>query len=265
MPVPTACPECNSEHISKMGFGTQRVEQELSELMPNAKILRMDTDTTSAKNSYYNLLSTFRNREADILLGTQMVTKGHDFPAVTLVGVLLADASLYLDDYRSTERTFAMLTQVIGRAGRADKEGEAIIQTSNPDHECIQLACEQNFDAFYKNEIRLRKQLRFPPFCDIALITLSSSNEKELLKACELLSKKFNELVSGEYNDIPIIAFGPFEAPVYKVENKYRMRMVIKCSANKRTRQMFSEILKYFSASGVNGLTLSVDINPTNL
>lgn len=265
MPTPTTCPECNSEHLARVGYGTQRVEQELSELLPNARILRMDTDTTSTKNAYEELLSTFRSGDADVLLGTQMVTKGHDFPSVTLVGVLLADSSLYLDDYRATERTFAMLTQVIGRAGRADKEGEAIIQTSNPDHECIRLACSQDYESFYKNEIRLRKQLRFPPFCDIALFTLTSRNENELLKASAILSKRFTELTKSEYCDLPLVTYGPFEAPVYKVENKYRMRMVVKCRLNKRSRALFSALLKEFSKSGAKELNLSVDFNPSNL
>ena len=265
MPVPTTCPSCQSEHIARMGYGTQRIEQELSELLPTANILRMDTDTTSAKNAYEELLGKFRRREADILLGTQMVTKGHDFPAVTLVGVLLADASLYLDDYRAAERTFAMLTQVIGRAGRADKEGEAIIQTNNPDNDCIRLACKQDYERFYENEIRLRKQLRFPPFCDIALMTLSSNDEKELMKASGILSKNFETLAKGEYSDLPLMTFGPFEAPVYKVDNKYRMRMVVKCKLNKRSRAMFSALLSDFSRSGAKGLNLSIDFNPSSL
>ena len=265
LPLPSVCPSCNSEHLARMGFGTQKVEQELGMLMPDAKILRMDTDTTGEKSSYEKLLGQFRRHEADVLLGTQMVTKGHDFPDVTLVGVLLADSSLYLDDYRAAERTFAMLTQVIGRAGRGKKSGTAVIQTNNPDNECIKLACAQDYKAFYQSEIRLRKLLVFPPFCDIALLTLTSSDEKELVSSSALLAKKLSEEIKGKYSDLPFVVYGPFEAPVYKVENKYRMRMVIKCSANKRTRQMFSEILKYFSASGVNGLTLSVDINPTNL
>ena len=264
-PTPTICPECGSVHLARMGYGTQRIEQELGELLPSAKILRMDTDTTSTKNAYEELLGTFRSQNADILLGTQMVTKGHDFPSVTLVGVLLADASLYLDDYRAAERTFSMLTQVIGRAGRANKEGEAIIQTSNPEHECIRLACSQNYDAFYQNEIRLRRQLKFPPFCDIALMTLTSADEKELARASTQLSQKFNEAVTGEYKDLPIVAFGPFEAPVYKVENKYRMRMVIKCRLNKRSRAMFSAILKNFSKSGARNISLSIDFNPSTL
>ena len=225
----------------------------------------MDTDTTGEKSSYEELLGKFRRHEADVLLGTQMVTKGHDFPDVTLVGVLLADSSLYLDDYRAAERTFAMLTQVIGRAGRAKKEGVAVIQTNNPDNECIKLACAQDYKAFYQSEIKLRKLLTFPPFCDIALLTLTCSEEKELFKASGILSAKLSELVRGEYSDVPLVVFGPFEAPVYKVENKYRMRMVLKCRANKRCRAMLSDILKYFGSAKANKLSLSVDINPTNL
>ena len=179
--------------------------------------------------------------------------------------MLLADASLYLDDYRAAERTFAMLTQVIGRAGRSSKSGIAVIQTNNPDNECIRLACAQDYDAFYQSEIRLRKLLVFPPFCDIALLTLTSPDENELLKASRLMAGKLGEYLGGEYSDIPIVTYGPFEAPVYKVENKFRMRMVLKCRSDKRTRAMLSELLKYFSGSGVNGLSLSVDINPTNL
>jgi primosomal protein N' (replication factor Y) len=248
-----------------MGYGTQRVEQELGMLMPDARVLRMDTDTTTAKSSYDTLLGKFRRHEADVLLGTQMVTKGHDFPDVTLVGVLLADFSLYLDDYRAAERTFAMLTQVIGRAGRSKKKGTALIQTNNPDNECIRLACAQDYKAFYESEIKIRKLLVFPPFCDIALLTLTSHDEKELLKASTLLAEKISEYMKGEYSDLPLVVYGPFEAPVYKVEGKYRMRMVIKCRINKRSREMFSDVLKYFSGSGARGLSLSVDINPTNL
>ena len=265
MPLPTVCPSCSSEHLAKMGYGTQRIEQELGALLPSSTVLRMDTDTTGEKSAYEELLGKFRRHEADVLLGTQMVTKGHDFPDVTLVGVLLADSSLYLDDYRASERTFAMLTQVIGRAGRAKKEGVAVIQTNNPDNECIKLACAQDYTAFYKSEIKLRKLLVFPPFCDIALLTLTSAYENELVKASGILASKLSELVKGDYSDVPLVVFGPFEAPVYKVENKYRMRMVLKCRANKRCREMLCEILKFFGSAKVNKLSLSIDINPTNL
>ena len=265
IPLPMVCPECGNEHLTKMGYGTQRVEQELTSLLPLSRIIRMDTDTTTTKSAYEKMLGQFRAREADVLLGTQMVTKGHDFPAVTLVGVLSADSSLYLDDYRAAERTFAMLTQVIGRAGRSDREGEAIIQTSNPDHECIRLACEQNYEEFYNREIRLRKELCFPPFCDIAVISLSSALENELTKTSALLTTQISELTKKSFSDIPLVIFGPFEAPVYKVENKYRLRMVIKCRLNKRSREFFSTIIKNFAKINNRSVSISVDFNPSSI
>ena len=265
IPLPMVCPECGDEHLTKMGYGTQRVEQELTSLLPLSRIIRMDTDTTSTKSSYEKMLSQFRSHEADVLVGTQMVTKGHDFPAVTLVGVLSADASLYLDDFRAAERTFAMITQVIGRAGRSDKEGEAIIQTLNPHHECIQLACEQNYEEFYNREIQLRKELCFPPFCDIAVIALSSTLEHELQKVSALLTEKISVLSKKSFPDVPLMVFGPFEAPVYKVENKYRLRTVIKCRLNKRSREFFSALLKEFAKANSKIVNISIDFNPSSL
>ena len=264
-PLPKTCPECGSEHISFVGYGTQRVEQDLSGLLPNARILRMDTDTTAKKNAYGELLGTFRRHEADVLLGTQMVTKGHDFPDVTLVGILLADASLYLDDFRAAERTFALLTQVIGRAGRAKKAGRAIIQTNNPDHDIIRLACKQDYESFFAREIKLRKILSFPPFCDIVLLNIVSESETELALACKRLYDDFRTSAMKDYADLPMVVFGPFEAPVYRVDGKYRMRMVIKCRLNKRTRSLFSGLLTDFSRRAKGKTTLAIDFNPTNL
>ncbi len=266
MPLPKECPECKSEHLIRMGYGTQRVEQELSLLLPDAKILRMDTDTTQNKNSYRELLGKFRRHEADILLGTQMVTKGHDFPDVTLVGVLLADASLYYDDYRAEERTFALLTQVIGRAGRRDKPGRAIIQTNNPDHEVIDLASKQDYETFYKRTIRLRRALTFPPYCDIVLLTVTGKLEPEVLKASNKMNEMLRALTGSEkYADLPFIIFGPFEAPVYRVDGKYRMRSVVKCKLNSKSRRLFAQLLTEFPAAGANAPTLSIDFNPTSL
>ncbi len=265
MPVPKTCPDCGSEHIAFMGYGTQRVEQELSELLTGAKILRMDTDTTATKSSYDELLGKFRRHEADVLLGTQMVTKGHDFPDVTLVGVLLADSSLYLDDYRAAERTFAMLTQVIGRAGRAKKAGYAIIQTNNPDHEIIKLAKAQDYDSFFAREIKLRKLLEFPPFCDIALLTIVSQSESELAMAAKRIYDEFRILATKDYPDLPFVVFGPFEAPVYKVDEKFRMRLVIKCRLTAKCRELFARILTKFGIEAKSKLSLSIDFNPTNL
>lgn len=265
MPLPKECPNCHSEHLARMGFGTQRVEEELQTLLPKANILRMDTDTTTTKFAYDELLGRFRAHEADVLLGTQMVTKGHDFPDVTLVGVLLADASLYLDDYRAAERTFAMLTQVIGRAGRADKEGMAIIQTNNPDSEVIRLASAQDYESFYEREIRLRKLLTFPPFCDIALLTVTGSYETELLRATTLMAQMIKEMAEGDYKDVTLVTFGPFEAPVYRVDNKFRMRMVLKCKLTRRTLAMLAELLSTFGQRVSKKVTLSIDFNPSNL
>ncbi len=265
MPLPRLCPTCSSEHLARMGFGTQRVEEELQKLLPAARILRMDTDTTSSKFTYDTMLAKFREHGADVLLGTQMVTKGHDFPNVTLVGVLLADSSLYLDDYRAGERTFAMLTQVIGRAGRGEREGLAVIQTCNPDSEVIRLACAQDYESFYEREIRLRKLLLFPPFCDIALLTLTGSVEPELLKATRRLSEELASLATTEYTDVTLVTFGPFEAPVYRVDNRYRMRMVVKCKQNKRTLAFFSQLLTTFSSKVDKRISLSIDFNPSGL
>lgn len=262
---PETCPECSSPHLLRMGFGTQRLERDLKELLPDARVLRMDADTTSAKFAYDKMLGEFRRHEADILLGTQMVTKGHDFPDVALAGVLLADASLYLDDYRANERTFALLTQVIGRAGRRSAVGHAVIQTNNPDNDVIRQAVAQDYESFFENEIRLRRLLIFPPYCDIALLSLTSANEKELGAAAVSLAARLHGLLEGEYNDVPTVIFGPFEAPVYRVDNKYRMRMVIKCRLNRRSRALFAQLLTENSKSGSGTPLLSVDFNPSSL
>ena len=225
----------------------------------------MDTDTTSSKHAYENMLSDFRSHKADLLLGTQMVTKGHDFPDVTLVGILNADASLYLNDFRAHEKTFSMLTQVIGRAGRADKEGLALIQTTDPDNDVIRLACAQDYKTFYKSEIRTRKLLSFPPFCDVVLLTLSGTEESAVMRESRALSDMLKNMSAGGYRDVPLVCFGPFEAPVYKVDGRYRMRMIIKCKLNRRSRAMLDEIYKTFGKKSRQAPALSIDINPSSL
>ncbi len=265
-PLPRACPECGSEHLGHMGFGTQKIEEELGTLFPSARILRMDADTTASKSAYDDMLGAFRRHEADILLGTQMVTKGHDFHNVTLVGVLLADASLYLDDYRAAARTFAMLTQVIGRAGRGRLAGRAIIQTSNPDSEVIRLACAQEYPAFFDREIRLRRLLCFPPVCDIALLTVSGTLETEVLLAAKRLSEEINALrASDAFRETELVTFGPFEAPVYRVDNRYRMRMIVKCKLTKSTLEFFHTVLCRLGSGLHHRLSVSIDLNPSNL
>ncbi len=262
--LPEVCPSCKAEHFRFMGCGTQQAEEALSKRLPGARILRMDMDTTTGKNSHSEILEKFRKGEADILLGTQMVTKGHDFSAVTLVGVMNADSSLHLDDFRASEKTFSMLTQVVGRAGRGKDAGVAVVQTSNPDSSVIRLAAKQDYKTFYEQEIKLRRALVFPPFCDIAVITLSGTDEALLGAGSIRLSERVKELLSEEFSDVEAVVFGPFEAPVYKVQNTCRMRLVIKCRLNKRTREFIGGLLCEFGKK-VPKLTISADLNPSSL
>ncbi|MBQ7714798.1 MAG: primosomal protein N' [Clostridia bacterium] len=264
--VPDVCPYCHAENFRYLGCGTQQVEESIGKLVPGAKVLRMDMDTTGTKFSHERILDKFRKGSANVLLGTQMVAKGHDFPKVTLVGVMGADSSLYIEDYRGAERTFSMLTQVIGRAGRrGGEEGVAVVQTLNPDSDVIRDAAVQNYRAFFNREIKLRRELVFPPFCDIILLTLSSSDEAFLSAAAIKLSERLKELLSGEYRDVKYQAFGPFENPVYKVQNVCRLRIVIKCRVGKRVRKMLALVKSEFGKGGKKKATLGVDINPNSI
>ena len=259
--LPEKC-SCGERHFNFVGFGTQRIEEELSEDFKSVSTLRLDADTTTSKLSYEQILGSFKNKEAQVLIGTQMVTKGHNFPYVTLVGVVMADTMLYTSDYRAAERTFSMLTQVIGRAGRAKDRGVAIIQTNSPNDQTIQLAREQDYDAFYENEIQIRKAYEFPPFCDIALFTVSSAFEhvleKEVDKLIKSLKRELTEL------KVPIKAYGPFEAPIYKSNGIYRKRILIKCKLNNKLRQVFSQAYIDFTRSN-DKVHLSIDFNPSNI
>ena len=258
--TPKTCPSCSADKLSFLGFGTQKLESELNKYLPDMPLMRMDADTTQGKLAYDRMLEDFRAGNADILLGTQMVAKGHDFPRVTLVGVVLADTSLYVSDFRASERTFSLLTQVIGRAGRAADEGIAVIQTFSPMNEIIRLACKQDYDSFYKGEIAIRRELSYPPFCDMVQLTLTADGEQELFRASKELSDKIKKKISADYGELPFVVFGPFEAQVYKLNEKYRMRMVVKCKLTSRSRALFGELLREFATD--RGATLSVDLNP---
>ncbi len=263
--VPDVCPQCGGAHLLFHGYGTQRVEDELAALSPAPRVIRMDMDTTQTKFAHEELLGRFRRGEADVLLGTQMVAKGHDFPDVTLVGVINADSALYLDDYRAAERTFAMLTQVIGRAGRADAPGTAVVQTMHPTSDVLTLAANQDYKSFYQREIRLREALVFPPFCDIAVVTLASRDEALLASAAVRLREWVRDAVSGAYSDVKMIVFGPFDAPIYRVQGVCRSRLVIKCRLNRRSRAFLSALLTEFGRGAGRRLTVSADLNPNTL
>ena len=264
--VPDKCPSCGAENFRYVGCGTQKVEEEITNVIPGAKVIRMDMDTTGAKFSHAQIIEKFREGEANVLLGTQMVAKGHDFPKVTLVGVMGADSSLYIEDFRGRERTFSMLTQVIGRAGRrGGEESVAVVQTLNPDSGVIRDAAIQDYRRFFDREISVRRSLSFPPFCDIVLLTLASSDEALLSASAVRLSERLREMLSKDYSDIVYQAFGPFENPIYKLQNVCRMRIVIKCRVNRRVRAMLSELLCEFGKNGKKRFTMSVDINPNSI
>lgn len=260
--LPDKCPSCGSEHLNRKGFGTQLVAEELSETFPKARILRMDADAAAGKFSHETILDAFRNHEADILIGTQMVTKGHNFPDVTLVGVVNADAALYLDDFRATERTFDLLTQVIGRAGRGVRPGRAVLQTYSPDNDTIILSAKQDYESFFDGAIKLRKQLVFPPYCDFILLSVTGEDEPEVLSTTLKLDARLKELFASEFSDSPAYVFGPMEAPVYKVNNVFRMRILLKCSAGKRMREMIRLLLAEFAKGKAS---VGADINPSSI
>lgn len=260
--VPEKCPECGSEFFHFTGAGTQKLEEEIKLLFPKAKILRLDADSTGTKDSYSNLLTAFANGEYDIMIGTQMVAKGLDFPNVTVVGVIGADRALYSDDYRGYERTFALLTQVVGRAGRAENKGIAVIQTNDTDNNIITLAQSQDYDAFFKEEILNRKLMIYPPYCDICMIYVQSMDSNIARETINEIFTNIRQLVAGDYNDVKLIILGPSPATVPKVNNKYRYRIIIKAKNNSRFREM---IRKASDIKLKKDTYVGVDINPENI
>ena len=249
-----ACPVCGGI-MKHVGTGTQKVEEELRELFPEAGILRMDADTASG--GHEAILSRFEKERIPILLGTQMVAKGLDFENVTLVGVLSADLSLYVDNYRAAERTFNLLTQVVGRAGRGGKQGRAIIQTYTPGNDVIRCAAEQDYDSFYQSEVRMRRLRRCPPFADLFVFTVSGTEEGSVLRAAAGARERLRQVFPGEE------VLGPAPAPVLKLNNRFRYRLLLVGKNDKATRDRISWLLKEFANDRANrGLNIFVDCNP---
>ncbi len=263
VPFTDTCPECGSHDVRYSGTGTQKIEDELSTVLPQAKILRMDADSTMGRYSHENKLKDFADGKYDILLGTQMVAKGLDFENVTLVGVINADQQLNNDDFRSQERTFDLLTQVVGRAGRGKYDGTAVIQTCNPENDVIRIAAKQDYEAFFNDEIKTRKMLIYPPYCDICLIGFVGISETKVKTASQKFADALKLKLDGEYKDLKIIALGPMTARVSKISNKFRYRLILKCRNSKHFRQMMSELLK--EAGSYNDVSVYIDINPENI
>ena len=254
--APDACPMCGGI-MKHVGTGTQKVEEELRQLFPETGILRMDADTVS--QGHEKILRQFAREKVPILLGTQMVAKGLDFENVTLVGVLAADLSLYVDNYRSAERTFSLLTQVVGRAGRGTKEGRAVIQTYTPENDVIQCAARQDYRGFYEGEIRMRRLRRYPPFADLFTLTVSGTEEGDVLRSAVRVRERLRQLFADQ-PDTEVL--GPAPAPVLKLNNRYRYRLTLVGRNDKATREKLSWLLKEFANDRANrGLNLFVDCN----
>ena len=257
------CPECGSTYIRYFGGGTQKVEEEIERLFPGATTIRMDVDTTSGKNSHSEILNKFEKEKIDILIGTQMVTKGLDFPDVTLVGVITADTILNIDDFRSQERTFSILEQVTGRAGRAEKLGRSVIQTYSPENKAIEYMCAHNYEDFYREELSVRKIMWYPPFCQIVSVIFSGANEQSVSKCAKFFAKSLAPLSDIKQKTQVL---GPIPAYVSKVKNKYIYRLLIKCE----NCDDISDILinaqeKCRKNANYENITVVIDKNPNSL
>lgn len=257
--VPQECPQCGSEHIQFIGSGSERVEEELHRTFPEARVARLDRDSVSTKGSFEHLLQSFRAGEIDILVGTQMIAKGHDIANVTLVGIVLADIGLSMPDFRASERTFQLLTQAAGRAGRGSLPGHVVIQTLNPDHYAIRLATEHDYEAFYRKEIEFRKWLRYPPFAALANVVLRSEKQEEALRFSTELERLLKPAPEG------VKVLGPAEAPVAKVKAEYRYQLLLKASKRTVLREILAQLRNYAAEHNWPATSLVIDMDPLSL
>ena len=266
MPVPAVCPSCGEPFLCFAGHGTQKAEEELARLFPEARILRMDADSMTRRSSYDKKLGDFAAGLYDIMIGTQMVAKGFDFERVTLVGVLLADQALYSDDFRSYERAFSLLTQVVGRSGRGKSRGRAIIQTITPENPVIDMAASQDYRKFYRNEIILRKAMLYPPFADLCMVGFVGSRDEEVSRAAGNFLERLKYYTQRDYSDVPIRVLGPSPASVKKVSGRYRYKIILKCRNNARFREMMHLLLcESGSDPQSKEVTTFADLNPENV
>lgn len=258
------CPSCGYARLRPYGFGTEKLEQDLGALFPDARVARMDTDSTRKKGQAFKILRKFSNHEIDILVGTQMITKGYDFPMVTLVGIIAADLSLGFPDFRAGERTFQILAQVAGRAGRGEKRGRVVIQTFNPEHYAISAATGHNFKLFFEKERELRSQLGYPPFSHLAVVRLKGNSEKKTSEAAHNVVRN----IKGVLNRWPkrgkeLQVLGPVEAPISRLKGKYRWQILIKSKSVSLLQILLNEIeTRSKSFLQPNGVQLVLDIDP---
>lgn len=256
--APKRCPECSSKYIGRFGLGTEQVEERINELFPQAGVLRMDMDTTRGKGDYEHILSAFADGEADILVGTQMIVKGHDFPNVTLVGIIAADLSLFSSDYMASERTFQLITQAAGRAGRGETKGEVVIQTYSPKEMCIQTAMHQDYEEFYRNEISYRALMSYPPVCNMCAILISHKSEEKADRVAADIGKRIeNSKIKG------LAVMGPAKASVSKIKDIYRNIIYIKHEDSSIIIKTEDAVLKYISmVEDYSDVSVQFDYNP---
>ncbi|MBR4627093.1 MAG: primosomal protein N' [Ruminococcus sp.] len=258
----SVCPTCGSQHLKSMGFGTQKLEEELSVFFPEARVLRMDADTTFSRYSYEKGFNAFRNGEYDIMIGTQMIGKGLDFPNVTLVGVLSVDKALYAGDFRSYERTFSLITQVVGRGGRGDRQGRAILQTFMPEHYIMNLAAAQDYEGFYREEIAIRRAMIFPPLCDMCVFCFSGLKESTVRDGAFAVLELMNSGLKKLQPATPVRVLGPVKASYGKIGGKFRWRIIMKCKNNAEMRGFISSVLKDSAKLGaMREVSLYADMN----
>jgi primosomal protein N' (replication factor Y) (superfamily II helicase) len=257
--VPERCPKCDSDHIQFLGLGSERVEDELHGAFPRARIARIDRDTTGGKKDYEAILAKFRAHEYDILVGTQMIAKGHDIPNVTLVGIVSADTGLGLPDFRAAERTFQLLTQAAGRAGRGTSPGIVLMQTVNPDHYAIRFAAEQDYEKFYAKEIEFRRLMHYPPFGALANVIVRGPREEEALARSAALGRLLNPPPEGAK------ILGPAAASLARLKNEYRYQMLIKTSSRKRLNEILGQVREFAAAEKWNPTSLMIDVDPMTI
>lgn len=257
--VPGRCPHCDSDHIQFLGTGSERVEEELHQHFPKARIARLDRDSVSTKGAFEHILQNFRAGEIDILVGTQMIAKGHDIANVTLVGVVLADIGLSMPDFRAAERSFQLLTQAAGRAGRGDLPGRVVIQTLNPDHYAIKFAVEHDYEGFYRKEIEFRKWLRYPPFAALANVVLRAEKQEDAMR----FSAEFGRLLTPPPEGVKVL--GPAEAPVSRLKAEYRYQLLLKASKRETLRRVLKNLRGYALKEKWPATAVVIDVDPLSL
>jgi primosomal protein N' (replication factor Y) len=258
--LPKACPQCGSEYLQQVGEGTEKIESLLEKNHPTARIERLDRDVAQRKNARGDILSRFQKREIDILVGTQMISKGHDFPQVTLAGILSADISLSFPDFRCAERTFQLLTQMAGRPGRGELAGEVLIQTFFPDHYCLKFVRQHDYDGFYEKELRFRRMMHYPPFSSLALIQVTSKNLAEASGTIQRLGKWLEGNGGSDFR-----VLGPSPAPLARLKAEHRFQIILKSTSRAKLHNLVRRCLEFSATQGLDQRRIHIDIDPVNL